>query len=66
MIVRRRNLTARAVLKVIGEAEHDGSDGRTLFIAAAEWRGMSDAAPVPPGSGRVLAIDVEVPGAGWP
>jgi sugar lactone lactonase YvrE len=43
-----------------------GSEGRTLFITAAEWRGMSDAVPVPPGTGQVLAIDVEVPGAGWP
>ena len=43
-----------------------GPEGRTLFITAAEWRGMSEAPPVPPGSGQVLAIDVEVPGAGWP
>ena len=43
-----------------------GSEGRTLFITAAEWLGMSAAAPVPPGSGQVLAVDVEVPGAGWP
>jgi sugar lactone lactonase YvrE len=47
-----------------------GPEGRTLFITAAEWRGMSDAdadaTPVPPGTGQVLAVDVEVPGAGWP
>lgn len=43
-----------------------GPEGRTLFITAAEWRGMSDAVPVAPGTGQVLAVDVEVPGAGWP
>lgn len=41
-----------------------GSDGTTLFIAAAQWRGMSEL--VAPGSGQVLTVDVEVPGAGWP
>jgi sugar lactone lactonase YvrE len=43
-----------------------GRDRSTLFITAAEWRGMTDAQMVTPGSGRVLAIDVDVPGAGWP
>ena len=43
-----------------------GPDGDTLFIVAAEWRGMTEAEMVPPGSGQVLTIDVEVPGAGWP
>jgi len=38
----------------------------TLFIVAAEWRGMTEAAMVAPGSGRVLVTDVDVPGAGWP
>jgi sugar lactone lactonase YvrE len=41
-----------------------GPDGRTLFVVAAEWRGMTEL--VTPGSGQVLAIDVDVPGAGWP
>jgi sugar lactone lactonase YvrE len=41
-----------------------GPDGATLFIAAAEWRGMAEM--VPPGTGQVLAADVDVPGAGWP
>src|SRR6266540_2144844 len=41
-----------------------GPDGTTLFIVAAEWRGMSEM--VPPGTGQVLATQVEVPGAGWP
>jgi sugar lactone lactonase YvrE len=44
-----------------------GGPGRnTLFIVAAEWRGMGEAEMVTPGSGQVLALEVEVPGAGWP
>jgi sugar lactone lactonase YvrE len=43
-----------------------GQDGTTLFITAAEWRGMTEANLVTPGSGQVLAVDVDVPGAGWP
>jgi sugar lactone lactonase YvrE len=44
-----------------------GGPGRTtLFIVGAEWRGMSAAEMVAPGSGQVLAVEVEVPGAGWP
>jgi sugar lactone lactonase YvrE len=43
-----------------------GPDRKTLFITAAGWRGMTDAQMVTPGSGQVLAIDVDVPGAGWP
>jgi len=43
-----------------------GPDRTTLFITAAGWRGMTDAQMVSPGSGQVLAIDVDVPGAGWP
>jgi sugar lactone lactonase YvrE len=43
-----------------------GPDGRTLFIVAAEWRGMSESELVTPGSGQVLATEVDVPGAGWP
>jgi sugar lactone lactonase YvrE len=41
-----------------------GADGITLFIAAAQWRGMSEM--VPPGTGQVLTVSVDVPGAGWP
>jgi sugar lactone lactonase YvrE len=43
-----------------------GREGTTLFIVAAEWRGMTESEMVPPGSGQVLTVDVEVPGAGWP
>jgi sugar lactone lactonase YvrE len=41
-----------------------GPDGRTLFVVAAEWLGTE--VMVRPGSGRVLAVDVTVPGAGRP
>ncbi len=43
-----------------------GPDRRTLVIAAARWRGMSDPDLVTPGSGTVYCVDVAVPGAGWP
>ncbi|MFI5068744.1 MAG: SMP-30/gluconolactonase/LRE family protein [Streptosporangiales bacterium] len=44
-----------------------GGPGRsTLFIVAAEWRGMTGPQMVTPGSGQVLATGVGVPGAGWP
>jgi len=43
-----------------------GSGRTTLFIVAAEWRGMTEAQMISPGSGLVLATDVDVPGAGWP
>ena len=42
-----------------------GADGRTLFIAAAEWRGM-DKMFDGPRSGVLLAADAPAPGAGWP
>jgi sugar lactone lactonase YvrE len=38
----------------------------TLFIVAARWQGMTGGEPVAPGSGQVLAAEVDVPGAGWP
>ena len=43
-----------------------GPDRTTLFITAAEWRGMTESEMVTPGSGQVLTIQVDVPGAGWP
>ena len=44
-----------------------GGPGRTtLFIVAAEWRGMTGPQMVAPGSGLVLTTQVETPGAGWP
>jgi sugar lactone lactonase YvrE len=38
----------------------------TLFILAATWQGMTASEMVAPGSGQVLAAEVDVPGAGWP
>jgi sugar lactone lactonase YvrE len=43
-----------------------GPEGRTLFTVAARWQGMTGPEPVEPGSGQVLAVTVQVPGAGWP
>jgi sugar lactone lactonase YvrE len=43
-----------------------GPDRTTLFITAAEWRGMTESEMVAPGSGQVLTVEVAVPGAGWP
>ena len=43
-----------------------GPGGTTLFIVAAEWQGMTESEMVSPGSGQVLAVDVDVPAAGWP
>ncbi|WP_141578622.1 SMP-30/gluconolactonase/LRE family protein [Actinomadura sp. WMMA1423] len=43
-----------------------GPEGTTLFVTAAEWRGMTEAEMVVPGSGRVLTVEVDVPGAGRP
>ena len=38
----------------------------TLFVVAATWQGMTESEMVAPGSGQVLAADVDAPGAGWP
>lgn len=43
-----------------------GPDRSTLFITAARWQGMTETEMVAPGSGQVLAVPVEVPGAGRP
>jgi sugar lactone lactonase YvrE len=44
-----------------------GGPGRTtLFITAAEWRGMTETEMVTPGSGQVVMTPVAVPGVGWP
>jgi len=43
-----------------------GPGGTTLFIVAAEWQGMTASEMVAPGSGQVLAVEIDVPGAGWP
>jgi len=42
-----------------------GADRRTLFIAAAEFSTAADMS-AGPRTGQVLAMDVAVPGVGWP
>ena len=42
-----------------------GSDGRTLFIAANEWRG-AEAMGEAGRRGEVVAVEAPAPGAGWP
>jgi sugar lactone lactonase YvrE len=44
-----------------------GRDGRTLFIVANQWAGNAATAVADPGrAGQVVAVEVDVPGAGWP
>jgi sugar lactone lactonase YvrE len=43
-----------------------GPDRKILFIVTAEWRAMTASELVAPGSGQVLAVGVDTPGAGWP
>jgi sugar lactone lactonase YvrE len=44
-----------------------GPDRRTLFLLAAEWAGPENVeAQLAAGTGRVYAVDIDVPGAGWP
>ncbi len=44
-----------------------GPDRKTLFLIAAEWRGMDQIPEVARArTGQVLALDAPAPGAGWP
>jgi sugar lactone lactonase YvrE len=44
-----------------------GPDGRTLFMLAAEWRGVEGVnAVLAARTGQVLVADAPAPGAGWP
>jgi sugar lactone lactonase YvrE len=42
-----------------------GPDGRTLFMLAAEWRGMENMDETAR-TGQVLVAEAPAPGAGWP
>lgn len=42
-----------------------GPDRRTLYITAAQWFGMERMSEMA-GTGRILSVEVAVPGAGWP
>ena len=44
-----------------------GPEGRTLFILAAEWRGLEEVdAALADRTGQVLVVDAPAPRAGWP
>ncbi|GAA2036013.1 SMP-30/gluconolactonase/LRE family protein [Catenulispora yoronensis] len=43
-----------------------GARGTELFVVGARWQGMTASEMVVAGSGEVYAVEVEVPGAGWP
>ena len=44
-----------------------GHDRKTLFIVAAEWRGMEKIAEVARArTGQLLTVETPVPGTGWP
>jgi sugar lactone lactonase YvrE len=43
-----------------------GADGRTLFIVANKWAGAATARSDPARAGQVVAVEVDVPRAGWP
>jgi sugar lactone lactonase YvrE len=42
-----------------------GEYGKTLFIVATQWGGFENVADLA-GTGQVLALEVPVPGSGWP
>ena len=42
-----------------------GADGRTLFIAAAEWNGPASMASAAL-TGQILTVTAPAPHAGWP
>jgi sugar lactone lactonase YvrE len=44
-----------------------GSDGRTLFLLVADWRGIEGVeSAIADRTGQVLVADAPAPGAGWP
>jgi sugar lactone lactonase YvrE len=44
-----------------------GPDGTTLFILAAEWRGLEEIEQaIADRTGQVLVVDAPAPRAGWP
>jgi sugar lactone lactonase YvrE len=43
-----------------------GDEQPTLFITAADWPGMSAASTTTAWNGRLIAVPVATPGAGWP
>jgi len=47
------------------EGDAGGVDRRTLFMMAAEWRGVANMLDEPR-TGQVLTVQAPAPGAGWP
>jgi len=47
------------------EGDAGGVDRRTLFMMAAEWRGVANMLDEPR-TGQVLTVQAPPPGAGWP
>jgi sugar lactone lactonase YvrE len=43
-----------------------GPGQATVFITVAGWQGMTGPGMVAPGSGQILATEVDVPGTGQP
>jgi sugar lactone lactonase YvrE len=43
-----------------------GSDGRTLFVTAADWSTIGTALAGGARTGQVLTVEAPAPGAGWP
>ena len=62
--------------EITDRVEHDravfaamlgGPDGKTLFLAAAEWRGTDQVTEaLAARTGQILTAPAQVPGAGWP
>ena len=62
--------------EITDRVEHDravfaamlgGPDGKTLFLAAAEWRGTDQVTEaLAARTGQVLTAPAPAPGAGWP
>jgi len=59
---RHRGVDARRVLDLLG-----GPDRRTLFMLAAEWRGIEQVdEALARRTGEVLVAHLPAPGVGWP
>lgn len=61
-VVQRITLDAACFACMLG-----GDDGKTLFMMAAEWRGVEKMGELfQARTGRVLTVETKVPHAGWP
>jgi len=63
----RGRALARLVVIVCVACMLGGADRKTLFMVAAEWRGMEKIAEVAAArAGQVLVLDAPAVGVGWP